>query len=100
LSTPCTADLGLQTCTHLERAIDAPTGADWPALARADDHIDQLHHHILDAVGQADPPYPIQVGVDVALLARYFERFGDQAVSIAKELDYIVAGTRPNQAPG
>jgi phosphate uptake regulator len=28
----------------------------------------------------------------VALLARYFERFADQAVSITRQLDYVVTG--------
>jgi phosphate transport system protein len=37
------------------------------------------------------------VGVDVALLARYFERFADQAVSIARQLDYVVTGAVPEQ---
>ena len=45
------------------------------------------------------PPYPIQVAVDVALLARYYERFADQAVSVAKRLDYVVAGTMPDEPP-
>ena len=38
---------------------------------------------------------PIQVAVDVALLDRYYERFADQAVSVARRLDYVVAGTMP-----
>jgi phosphate uptake regulator len=43
----------------------------------------------------SDPPYPIQVGVDMALLARYLERFSDQAVAVAKSLDYVVTGAMP-----
>jgi phosphate transport system protein len=70
-----------------------------PALACADDRVDALHREVLDAVSLADPPYPIQVAVDVALLARYCERFSDQAVSVAKRLDYVVAGTMPTEPP-
>jgi phosphate transport system protein len=88
---------GVTACEHLERAIAAPTGEDFPALARADDRVDALHREVLDAVGLADPPYPIQVAVDVALLARYYERFSDQAASVAKRLDYVVAGTMPDE---
>ncbi len=37
-------------------------------------------------------------GVDVALLARFFERFADQAVSVTRHLDYIVTGALPGRA--
>jgi phosphate transport system protein len=65
-------------------------------LVRADDCVDQLQQQVLEAVGTADPPYPVQVGVDVALLARFLERFSDQAVAIAKSLDYVVTGEQPD----
>jgi phosphate transport system protein len=93
------ARCGVAACHHLERSIAAPTGEDWPALVRADDRVDRLQKEVLDAVTQADPPYPAQVGVDVALLARYLERFSDQAVSIAKRLDYVVTGEMPHSPP-
>jgi phosphate transport system protein len=87
--------LGVQACERLGRAITAPTGSDWPALVAADDKIDRLHRDVLDAVSHADPPYPVRVGVDVALLTRYFERFADQAVSITRRLDYAATGELP-----
>ena len=93
------ARCGVATCHHLERSITAPSGEDWPALVRADDRVDQLQKEVLEAVIQADHPYPAQVGVDVGLLARYLERFSDQAVSIAKRLDYVVTGEMPDQPP-
>ena len=88
--------LGVQACEQLGRAITAPTGSDWPALVAADDKIDRLHRDVLDAVSHADPPYPVRVGVDVALLTRYFERFADQAVSITRRLDYAATGELPD----
>jgi phosphate transport system protein len=90
------ARCGVQACNHLERSIAAPSGEDWSALVRADDCVDQLQEQVLEAVGTADPPYPVQVGVDVALLARFLERFSDQAVSIARSLDYVVTGELPD----
>jgi phosphate transport system protein len=93
------ARCGVVACNHLERSIAAPSGEDWPAMVRADDRVDQLQREVLEAVSKADPPYPTQVGVDVALLARYLERFSDQAVSIAKRLDYVVTGEMPDQPP-
>ena len=93
------ATCAVAACNQLERSVAAPSGEDSPALVRADDRVDQLQRDVLDAVSQADPPYPAQVGVDVALLARYLERFSDQAVSIAKRLDYVVTGEMPDQPP-
>ena len=93
------ARCSVAACNSLERSIAAPTGQDWPAMVSADNHVDRLHTQILDTVGHADPPYPVQVGVDAALLARYFERFADQAVSIARRLDYTITGTVPDDQP-
>jgi phosphate transport system protein len=84
--------LALQACRHVERTIAAPDGVHLPALQRVDDGLDQLHREVLDAIVATNTPYPVQVGVDVALLARYFERFADQAVSITRQLDYVVTG--------
>jgi phosphate transport system protein len=84
---------------HLQRSIAAPSGDDSAALVRADDRVDDLQREILDAVRTSQPPYPIQAGVDVALLVRYLERFSDQAVSIAKSLDYVVTGAMPHGPP-
>jgi len=34
----------------------------------------------------------VREAVDVALLARFFERFADQAVAVTRRLDYVVTG--------
>ena len=81
---------------HLQRSITTPSGDDSAALVCADDRVDDLQREILDALRTSHPPYPVQAGVDVALLARYLERFSDQAVSVAKSLDYVVTGTMPD----
>lgn len=44
-----------------------------------------------------DAPYPVRTAVDVALLSRYYERFGDHAVSAAQRVIILVTGER---APG
>jgi phosphate transport system protein len=92
------ADMGalaIAACRDLEHLIAAPTGTHTPAQERADDHIDRLHRLVLEMISHADPPHPIQTGVDVALLARYFERFADQAVAITRQLDFVVTGEMP-----
>ena len=84
----------------VEDAIPAPDELHSPAQERADDDTDRLQRELLDAVSRREPPYPVRVGVDVALLARYFERYADQAVSITRRLDYVVTGSMPARGNG
>jgi phosphate transport system protein len=86
--------LALQTARRVTDTLAAPTGDCLSAQEHTDDDIDALHRMVLDRVCEADPPYPVQVGVDVALLARYYERFADQAVTVSKQLDYMVTGQK------
>jgi len=87
--------LAVVASQRVEAAIAAPSGVLSAQSERADDESDRLQHEVLERVKHADPPYPVQVGVDVALLARFFERFADQAVGITRRLDYVVTGERP-----
>lgn len=89
--------LAVLTCQSVQQVIAAPSGTHSLIQERADDEIDRLHLEVLEAVREADPPYPVRVGVDVALLARYFERFADQGVSITRRLDWLVTGQLPDR---
>lgn len=62
---------------------------------RDDDRIDELQRELLAAAVHRDGPDAVRIGVDVALLTRFYERFADQAVSVARRLDYIVTGVVP-----
>lgn len=85
--------LALRTGRHVEQTIAAPVDVSAPAMERLDDELDWLHRDVLDTLERAEPAYPVQVGIDAALLARYIERFADQAVSVTSHLDYVVTGT-------
>jgi phosphate transport system protein len=86
--------LATEAAQRVTHTLTAPTGNCLPQQEREDDAIDQLHRVVLDQVRLADPPYPTRVGVGAALLARYVERFADQAVSVTKQLDYMVTGQK------
>lgn len=90
-------ELAVAACRRVEQSIAAPCDVLSPGLERADDETDQLQREVLDQVRDADPPCPVHVAVDVALLARYFERFADQAVGITRRLDYVVTGQWPDR---
>lgn len=77
--------------------VAAPQEAHFAEQERADDRVDALQREVLTAVHRADAGYTVQDGIDLALLARFVERFADQAVGVTKRLDYIVTGALPGR---
>jgi phosphate transport system protein len=59
----------------------------------ADDRMDDLHRMVLDSL-LSEPPGPVTQAVDVTLLNRYFERYADHVVSVARRVIYLVIGER------
>ena len=41
-----------------------------------------------------DWPYGVETAIDITLLGRYYERFADHAVSVARRVVYLVTGER------
>lgn len=60
------------------------------ALEHDDDAMDDLHRQMFRAIVQAD--LPTETVVDLTLLGRYYERFADHAVSVARRVIYLVTG--------
>jgi phosphate transport system protein len=61
-------------------------------LAIADDEVDALLRHLLGILFAEDWSGGVEQAVDAALIGRYFERFGDHAVAIAKQVCYLATG--------
>lgn len=61
-------------------------------IQRADDTLDRLHAQTFGATLGGKQQLTGQETVDVTLCARYFERFGDHGVSIARRVVYLVTG--------
>ena len=68
-------------------------------LEQDDDEMDLLHRtifqHLLDGRWQ----HGIETAVDVTLCGRYYERFADHAVSVAKRVVYLVTGEHAGELP-
>lgn len=57
-----------------------------------DDVLDQLHQRTFATTLSQDWEGTVAQTVDVTLLARFYERFGDHAVSVAQRISYLVTG--------
>ena len=63
-------------------------------LEADDDVMDQLHKQMFLELLSDDWPHGIESAIDVTLLGRYYERFADHAVSVARRVVYLVTGER------
>ena len=62
-------------------------------IEEEDDKLDELHRNIYALIlDESVPMESRQEIMDAILLARYLERYGDHAVSIARRVNYIVTG--------
>lgn len=61
-------------------------------IYRDDDLLDQLHAATFQTTLGGEAVYTPQQVVDITLLGRYYERFGDHGVSIAHRVVYLVTG--------
>lgn len=61
-------------------------------IEETDDVLDALHRDTFRATLTQTDELTSQQVVDVTLLGRYYERFGDHAVSVARRVTYLVKG--------
>jgi phosphate transport system protein len=66
------------------------------ALEVEDDAMDDLHRRLLAELVVAD--LPTLTVVDLTLLGRFYERFADHAVSVARRVVYLVTGEYHTEA--
>ena len=58
-----------------------------------DDAMDDLHRHLFTVIMDRDWKHGIAAAVDVTLLGRYYERFADHAVEIARRVIFQITGS-------
>jgi phosphate transport system protein len=61
-------------------------------LERDDDEMDRLHRDVFNMLTDGKWKYGTEAAVDATLVGRYYERFADHAVSVARRLVYLVTG--------
>ncbi|CAM5729942.1 hypothetical protein SHIRM173S_06735 [Streptomyces hirsutus] len=59
--------------------------------------MDLLHRTLFQHLMDDRWKHGIETAVDVTLLGRYYERYADHAVSVAKRVVYLVTGERADE---
>ena len=57
-----------------------------------DNFLDQQHRLLFAVVLDDNWSYGVEAAIDVTLLSRFYERFGDHAVSVARRVAHVVTG--------
>ncbi|MEU6270675.1 phosphate signaling complex protein PhoU [Saccharopolyspora shandongensis] len=64
-------------------------------LEEDDDEMDDLHRHLFTVLMSPEWSHGVAAAVDVTLLGRFYERFADHAVSVARRVVFVVTGKMP-----
>jgi len=62
-------------------------------LEKDDDEMDKLHRKLFEILLDSNWAYGIETAIDMTLLGRYYERYADHAVSVARRVYFLVTGT-------
>jgi phosphate transport system protein len=75
-------------------------GAMFETLDTADERVDELHRELMNEVTGPEWTAGVPAAITVTLLARFYERYADQVVSVARRLDFAYTGDWPVLRPG
>jgi phosphate transport system protein len=80
---------------RISELISEPAEGGFAELDHADQAVDNLHTRVLTLITSPTWPHGAGSASNLALLARFYERFGDHAVSVAKRLEFAATGALP-----
>ncbi len=66
-------------------------------LERDDDEMDKLHRKLFTTLLDEKWTHGTESAIDITLIGRYYERFADHAVSVARRVYFLVTGKYSNQ---
>jgi phosphate transport system protein len=68
-------------------------------LETDDEAVDAMHRHVFEVLFGDEWTDGVPAAVDAALLARFHERYADQAVDLVRHVIYAVTGSEPDSLP-
>jgi phosphate transport system protein len=75
--------------------IASDAGGGFAELDETDEAVDALHARVLTLITGEGWQHGVRSATSLALVARFYERFADQAVSVAKRLEFAETGQTP-----
>ncbi len=63
-----------------------------PDIAAYDEEMDRLHREMFTVVLSPSWSHGVEAAIDATLLSRYYERYADHAVTIARRVVHVVTG--------
>jgi phosphate transport system protein len=93
------AQLGTITANmagELVEHILQPRPGAYAELNETDHQVDELHAAVLSEITGETWQHDVPTATCLALVARFYERYADQAVSAAKRVEFVSTGTTPH----
>lgn len=66
-------------------------------IREEDDAMDDLHRHLFTVLMDREWKHGVAAAVDVTLLGRFYERFADHTVEVARRVIFQVTGNNPDE---
>lgn len=95
---PYFADMGtiaVRLARKVEQIIKTRDVEAARSLEDDDDHVDDIHRHLFSVIMDKNWEHGVSTAVDVTLLGRFYERYADHAVSVARRMVFVVTGRMP-----
>jgi phosphate transport system protein len=96
------AQMGEVALSLVHKVADVVDGRDISlahAIEAEDDSMDALRRKLFTIVLSPRWSHGTEAAIDMTLLGRYYERYADHAVAVARRTIFIVTGQRPGNAP-
>jgi phosphate transport system protein len=94
------AELDISIARKLTGLLDSRDLALANEIASHNARVNELHAGVFKAIASPDWNASAPTTVDVSLTSRYFERFADHGVSVARKVTYLVTGEWQPTAQG
>lgn len=89
--------LAVELAGNARRILESQDYEDALTLMEDDDAMDDLHRHLFTVMMDREWEHGVSAAVDVTLLGRYYERYADHAVLIARRVVFQATGKTPEQ---
>ncbi|MGI8881268.1 MAG: phosphate signaling complex protein PhoU [Jatrophihabitans sp.] len=91
--------VALSLVKKVSEVIDGRDVALAQAIEAEDDSMDALHRKLFTLLLSPHWAHGTEAAIDMTLIGRYYERYADHAVSVARRMVFIVTGAMPEPAP-